>query len=491
MTVGGLVGGANILDLVFGGRNSQQYVGWVGKKGVTHQQFIRERSNQLNQMRQSGQTIDSRAQQTASNTAWNTLVERILKDEKIKALGLEVHSDEIYDFLLLTPPPAFQNNLTAQGLFLNDSNSFDLESYQTAVRNGNLPEELNSLLVLWENYLRTWLADRKLRNIMNNAATVSDYEVKNEYIKQNVNCTLEYIFVNTASITDSMITTSDDALLAKYNEDLDNYETPEKKMVEYVFWEIPAAVKLDTINQGAYKDSLMNQALLFADETDYSSFAEATIKFETSDIDTIDIHEDFSNNSGIPPQMGTLRSAVRFAFDNSKGTISDPIQTDNGIGVFHIIGSKSAGHRAFEDVKAGIRRSLLRDLKKDYAKFYLADNLSDDWKSLAEGDDLIEYLESDTKTIGGTFQSIGKSSELTGTLMAMESGSESPVLTTFNTACVVRMVNKDILDEAAYSEGKKDLKDQLINSKRSRGYFNWLNAAKEAANIEDFRSSSY
>ena len=159
--------------------------------------------------------------------------------------------------------------------------------------------------------------------------------------------------------------------------------------------------------------------------------------------------------------------------------------------MFHIISSKAAGHRAFEDVKAGIRRSLLRDLKKDYAKSYLADNLYDDWKSLAEGDDLIEYLESDTKTIGGTFQSIGKSSELTGTLMAMEAGSESPVLTTFNTACVVRMVSKDILDEATYSEGKKDLKDQLTNSKRLRGYFNWLNAAKEAANIEDFRSSSY
>ena len=143
--------------------------------------------------------------------------ERILKDEKITELGLEVQSDEIYDFLFLSPPPIFQNNLTAQGLFTDADGKFDLESFQTDVKNGALPEELNPLLAQWENFLRTWLADRKLQNLYNATGTVSNYEVKMEYTKQNVNCTLDYIFVNTNSITDSLITIEDDALLAKYN----------------------------------------------------------------------------------------------------------------------------------------------------------------------------------------------------------------------------------------------------------------------------------
>jgi hypothetical protein len=252
MSVGGLVGGANILDLVFKGKNSQQYVGWVGNTSITHQSFIRARDNQLAQLRRAGQTVDGRAYQNASNSAWNTLIERILKDEKITQLGLEVQSDEIYDFLLLTPPPAFQNNLTEQGLFTDTDGKFDIESFQTGVKNGALPEELNPLLAQWENYLRTWLADRKLQNLYNASGTVSNFEVKMEYTKQNVNCTLDYIFVNTNSIADSLIAIDDDALLGKYNEDKETYATPEKRVVEYAFWEMPADVKLDTINNAIY-----------------------------------------------------------------------------------------------------------------------------------------------------------------------------------------------------------------------------------------------
>ena len=93
--------------------------------------------------------------------------------------------------------------------------------------------------------------DNTFKNLYNATGTVSNYEVKMEYIKQNVNCTLDYIFVNTNSIADSFITIEDDALLSKYNEDKETYATPEKRVVEYAFWEMPADVKLDTINKNA------------------------------------------------------------------------------------------------------------------------------------------------------------------------------------------------------------------------------------------------
>jgi len=493
MSVGGLVGGANILDLVFKSKNSRQYVGWVGNSSITHQAFIRARDNQLAQLRRVGQTVDSRTYQNASNSAWNILVERVLKDEKIKELGLEVQSDEIYDFLLLTPPPAFQNNLKDQGLFTNENGSFDLESFQIGVKNGALPEELNPLLVQWENYLRTWLADRKLQNLYNATGTVSNFEVKMEYTKQNVNCTLDYIFVNTNSIADSLITIDDDTLLAKYNEDKETYATPEKRVVEYAFWEMPASIKLDTLNNAIYSDSLLQDALLFVDEADLTSFAEAITISERDSAKTVNVHEDFSNNSGLPFPWGTVRTAVRFAFDNAIGTVSDPINIDNGIVVLHITGSTDEGYRAFEDVKSGIKRSLMRDEKKAFAKTHLTEKStsSDDWNALSNSDVFIEYVEGDTKTIGGTFTTIGKSGELTGTLLAMEAGDVSPVLTTFSTACMVKMTSKDEFDDGAYDEAFADLKIQLNNTKSSRGYSNWLRAAKENIEVIDNRASFY
>ena len=493
MSVGGLVGGANILDLVFKGKNSRQYVGWVGSTSITHQSFIRARDNQLAQLRRAGQTVDGRAYQNASNSAWNTLVERILKDEKITQLGLEVQSDEIYDFLLLTPPPAFQNNLTTQGLFIDADGKFDLESFQTGVKNGALPEELNPLLAQWENYLRTWLADRKLQNLYNATGTVSNFEVKMEYTKQNVNCTLDYIFVNTNSIADSLIAINDEVLLAKYNEDKETYATPEKRVVEYAFWEMPADVKLDTINNAIYSDSLLQDALIFVDETDLTSFSDAITITKRDSAKTVQVHEDFSNNSGLPFPWGAVRSVVRFSFDNPIGMVSDPINVDNGIVVLHITNSVDKGYRAFDDVKSGIKRSLIRDEKKAFAKTYLSKNSANnsDWKALADSDDFIEFVEADTKTIGGTFTTIGKSGELTGTLLAMDTGDVSPVLTTFNTACLVKMTSKDEFDNDAYDETFADLKTQLNNTKSSRGYSNWLRAAKDNIEIIDNRSSFY
>ena len=493
MSVGGLVGGANILDLVFKGKNSRQYVGWVGSTSITHQSFISARDNQLAQLRRAGQTVDSRAYQNASNSAWNTLVERILKDEKITQLGLEVQSDEIYDFLLLTPPPAFQNNLTTQGLFIDADGKFDLESFQTGVKNGALPEELNPLLAQWENYLRTWLADRKLQNLYNATGTVSNFEVKMEYTKQNVNCTLDYIFVNTNSIADSLIAIDDEVLLAKYNEDKETYATPEKRVVEYAFWEIPADVKLDTINNAIYSDSLLQDALLFVDEADLTSFSDAITITKRDSAKTVQVHEDFSNNSGLPFPWGAVRSVVRFSFDNPIGMVSDPINVDNGIVVLHITNSADKDYRPFDDVKSGIKRSLIRDEKKTFAKTYLSKNSANnsDWKALADSDDFIEFVEADTKTIGGTFTTIGKSGELTGTLLAMDSGDVSPILTTFNTACLVKMISKDEFDDGAYDEAFADLKTQLNNTKSSRGYSNWLRAAKDNIEIIDNRSSFY
>ena len=493
MTVGGLVGGANILDLVFKTKNSRQHVGWVGDTGITHQRFIRERDNQLAQLRRQGQTINGRAYQNASNAAWNNLVERILKDQKIDELGLEVQLDEIYDFLLLTPPAAFQDNLSELDLYTDADGNFDLTTYQNAVRNGTIPETAHDLLALWENYLRTWLADRKLRNLYNNIATVSNFEVEQEYIKQNVNCTLEYLFVNTSSITDSMVTISEDELRAKYDEDLDTYKTEKKRVVQYVLWEVPANIKSDTLRNVEYADSLMQDALLFVDEADLTSFSEAITKFEKDENKTLDIHEGFSANSGFPFPWGTIRNAVRFTFDNEIGAISDPINTDNGIVVLHITGLKDEDYQTFDAVKSGIERSLMRDKKKDYAKFYLSDKLSEnsDWKTLAENDELIEWVDGDTQTIGGSFKTIGKSSQLTGTLLAMNEGQISQVITTFNTACIIKMTSKDEMDLDDFSNNFDDFKTQLINTKKSRGYSNWIKAAKDNIEILDNRASYY
>ena len=87
MTVGGLVGGANIMTLIVGGKNIRLNAGRINGKDISHTRYQRQRDIQLNQLRRQGQAIDNRAYQNAGDFAWNAIIERELKDQKIKELG--------------------------------------------------------------------------------------------------------------------------------------------------------------------------------------------------------------------------------------------------------------------------------------------------------------------------------------------------------------------------------------------------------------------
>ncbi len=48
------------------------------------------------------------------------------------------------------------------GLFKNEDETFNLQSYQDAMKNNTLPEGMKDLNALWEPYIKDWLSDRNL-----------------------------------------------------------------------------------------------------------------------------------------------------------------------------------------------------------------------------------------------------------------------------------------------------------------------------------------
>ena len=494
MAVGGLVGGANILNLIFGGKNITLNAGRINGKDISHNRYLREREIQLNRLRSQGQAIDNRAYQNAGDFAWNTILERELKDERIKELGLEVSLDEIYDFLLITPPPSFKTDLNNAGYFLDSEGKFDVKSYEQAVQNGNIPVDLEPLLINWENYLRTWLADRKLRTLYNSLASVNENDVRREFIKKNTNCTLDYIYMSLSTIPDSIIDVSDDQIVEKYNSDKENsYALQARKTMQYVVFQIPKPITSDdSLMISSVEDSVMQVALDFSADADDYSFIEAVSRHDIKLVDTIDVHESFDANSGIPFQMGVLRSAVRFAFDNSIGDLSDPINANNGIVIFNLIGEKSSGFKPLDEVKASISRSLLRDNKKAFAIEKLSSiSESASWAKLANSDSLFNYNSNETAVIGATFPGIGKSNQVSGTLLAMEPGQISGIVETFNAVSILKMVSKEAFNDSLYQADYNSMKEQMLNTENNRGYTNWLNDAKKAVSQEDYRSEVY
>ena len=497
MTVGGLVGGANILSTIqgfFGKIDTRLYVGKVGDTPIPISYYLNERQIQLNRFRQQGRTIDSRAIQNAGDFAWNNIVDRSIKDKKIKELNLQVQDDEIYNFLLLSPPPAFQDNLKTLGLYIDEENNFDLDSYQNSVRNGILPDTTQNLLIVWENYLRTYLADRKLQNLYNNTISISDLEVKNEYLLNNINCTIDILNIKSNSIPDSLIEISEKEIQDKYNEDKEEkYTMDESITLQYVLWENINPEGIDSLDIIDLQDSLLQLSIDFSSDAQTTSFQDALEIYEISKVDTIEVTESFSNNSGLPYPMGAIRQAVRFGFDNSPGETSDYFQTDNGLAVFNIVNKNNSSYIPMDEVSGSIERSLKRNKKSDYAFDILTntDESITEWEKVANNNEYIEFIKDASSTLGGSFSTIGKNNTLIGLLSNMNIGDETNLIKSSNNVFKVKLINKDDFNENTFSSIADSLKLNMITLNKNQVFNHWLKSEKDKIEINDLRSKIF
>ena len=138
--------------------------------------------------------------------------------------------------------------------------------------------------------------------------------------------------------------------------------------------------------------------------------------------------------------------------------------------------------------------ALIRTKKKELGRNILEKldlDPSSDIESIANENDLIEFKSGEVKNIGGSFTGVGKSSAMTGTLLSMEIGDISKVIETFNTACIIKMIDKLEIDQNDFNSSYEEIKSQLTSRKTASGYSNWLNDMKASIDIEDFRSKSY
>jgi len=144
------------------------------------------------------------------------------------------------------------------------------------------------------------------------------------------------------------------------------------------------------------------------------------------------------------------------------------------------------------------RKSL--ELVADYRvtkKIYAAEllqpyrNNADNWELITNNDSLLQFSSGETQTIGGSFPGIGKSNQLTGTLLAMDEGEISGVIETFNAALVLQMTSRDTFDDSLYQEEYSSIRNQLLNSVKARGFTSWLTDAKKSIKQEDYRSEVY
>ena len=339
MSIGGLVGGANIIDQLLGRVNPAEAIGSVNGDKITPDQFNQAVTARLRSMQDSGMEISDQYLETIRQQVWDSFIEERLTSQAIEDLNISVTDDEILYHLKNSPP------FDIQQIFFRD-NVFDREYYMQAL---NTPGMVDWAPI--ESWMRDFYLPRyKLQQIIKMSAVVSPSEVENEYVKRNIDYTISALHIPRMAIQDRVVKPTESQLSKEYNNRIDTFKESEKRNLSFVSWP-KVASKDDSIRT---KQEALTLIQSIKDGTDFSTLA---------NIHTQDPGNQFSPDSGRGGDLGWFGKGQMFkpfeeaAFKARRGSIVGPVLTQVG---YHIIKIDSIKNKRKDNHQVKARHILLK-----------------------------------------------------------------------------------------------------------------------------------
>lgn len=330
MTVGGLVGGANILDEIFGWskEDPQSAIAVVNGELISPDMFFQTVQNRRDLARQQGQELSERENDQLYDEIWDELVQIAVIDQEVEQLGIEATDDEVFYELEVNPPQIFQSipDFQTDGVF-------DRDKYLAALHNPQGDEWL-----YWEAFIRDYLPRKKLFDRIRYTVTVSKNELRQEFISKNVDFTLSGIAVPASSFRGDEFNATDDEVEEYYESHLDDFYQDETRVLRYVKWDKKPTAE-DTIDTKQLALDITRQA---QEGADFASLVE--------------IH---STDPGSAEQGGDLgwfgrgRMVPPFeeaAFNTDVGKIVGPVESRFGYHIIWVQDKRGEGDK--EEVQA-------------------------------------------------------------------------------------------------------------------------------------------
>jgi len=228
ISIGGLVGGANIIDQLFGRVDPATAIGVINGQKIPPDEFSRAVSAQLEQIRDNGRELTDRDFEQARSQVWDDYIRDILIYQSIDDLDINASDVEVLYHLQNIPPPF----LVSDPAFQTDG-AFDQGKYDQAINNPSGNE-----WVQIEQFMKsTYLPNIKLQEMINADVMITEDDVWSSYIKQNINYTIEGIHVTTNSVQDEVSDPTEDELFEEYTRRIDDFNREETRRLEIAAWE--------------------------------------------------------------------------------------------------------------------------------------------------------------------------------------------------------------------------------------------------------------
>ena len=361
------------------GLKQQGVVGSINGKEIKFENFQNMIRNQYLMVKnQYGVDLDASQMRNLRENIWQQLVTGTLQDEQIKEKNIIVSDQEIVMEIRNNPIPEIMNNPQFQ-----TDGKFDFQKYNDALLNpGNDPWITQLEYMASQN-----IPIRKLQRRIVSTVRVTEKEIMNRYINENITAKAEYIFIPVTKIKDEEIQIMDSEVQNYFTEHKDDYKDPKKAKLRYVFFST-LPTKEDTLSV-------------------YDNFNEAKERIENGEVfDTVAVEysADRIIDLGYFGRNEMVKEFEDAVFEGKKGELVGPVKTGQGIHLVKILDlkygkDKETGKTAVDSVQA---KHILFKFEASENTTENANYEANNFASIAQDEGFVETANADTLEIQET-----------------------------------------------------------------------------------------
>jgi peptidyl-prolyl cis-trans isomerase D len=235
-------------------------LGSVNGEPITNDEYQAQVSNFTNQYsRQTGNSASAEQRAYYEQQAWDALVTSKLLTQKMDDLGITVTDQEIVEMITGENPDPF-----IRQQFSREDGTID----RVALNNAIEAQENSQVWISIEQQLRQKRRQQKMSNYVQSAMRISNYEVQQQYIRNNTTADFSYVRFPYADVQDGETEVTDSDMRSYYDENLNKFERNESYEFQYVAFD-KTPTKQDTTRT---IEEIENLRTDFAETSDDSLF---------------------------------------------------------------------------------------------------------------------------------------------------------------------------------------------------------------------------
>lgn len=360
-------------------------VGTVNGVNISYRQFMMERRNLIDRYRQiAGENFDQfSASLDFDDMAWNNLVQRSLLESVAREKKLTVTNTEVRETIYQQP------------WFHNQNGVFEKSYYLQLLRRNQQTAEA------YEDDIRADLRVQKARDLYLDTLVVSREEVLADYKRKNERVTINYALFQ-PSTYESQVTSTEEEITARFNQDPSKYVIPTKVRMSYVY--ITASAIAASLTSGedelqvyyhANAEKYVREEEVRASHILVSVAQEATndqvaaaratadelLSQAKGGADFAELAKAHSADTGSAQSGGDLgffgrgRMVKPFeeaAFSLPVGEISEPIRSQFGFHIIKVTDKKPEGQETFEEARSKVDAEWKNERAQHFAQQRIA-----------------------------------------------------------------------------------------------------------------------